>query len=244
LVMVINASMAREYWGTQNPVGQRMHFAGPAWRTIVGVVGDVLHEGLDSEAKAEMYMPVTQAANTESSPTVVVRTSLDAGSAAAELRAAVSAMDRTTPVDRIEPMAQLISGSVAQPRFRTLILLAFSMLALVMASIGIYGVMNYLVTQRTREFGIRLSVGATQADLMRLVLGRAAMLIAAGTSLGLAGSIFLVRLIVKLLFETTPLDPLTFVAVPILLAAVAFTASYVPARRASRVDPMIALRYE
>jgi len=243
-VMVINASMARDFWGSENPVGKRMHFAGPAWRTVVGVVGDVLHEGLDGEAKAEMYMPVTQAANTESSPTIVVRTSLDPGAAATELRAAVSAVDRTAPVDRIETMEQLISASVAQPRFRTLILLAFSMLALVMASIGIYGVMNYLVTQRTREFGIRISVGATQGDVLRLVLGRAAELIGAGTCLGLAGSAFLVRLIAKLLFGTAPLDPLTFAAVPILLATVAFIASYLPARRATRVDPMIALRCE
>jgi putative ABC transport system permease protein len=243
-VVVINSSMAREFWGSQNPIGQRLHFAGPTWRTVIGVVGDVLHEGLDGEAKTEMYMPVTQAANIESSPTIVVRTTLDPGAAAAELRSAVSATDRATPVDRIETMEQFVSASVAQPRFRTLILLAFSMLALVMASIGIYGVMNYLVTQRTREFGIRLSVGATPADVLRLVLGRAAVLIAAGTCLGMAGSIFLVRLIAKLLFGTAPLDPLTFAAVPLLLAVVALTASYVPARRATHVDPMIALRYE
>jgi ABC-type antimicrobial peptide transport system permease subunit len=153
-------------------------------------------------------------------------------------------VDRTTPLDRIETMEQLISASVGQPRFRTLILLAFSMLALAMASIGIYGVMNYLVTQRTREFGIRVSVGATQADVLRLVLGRAAMLIGAGTCLGLAGSIFLARLIANLLFGTAPLDPLTFAAAPLGLAIVAFTASFVPARRATRVDPMITLRYE
>ena len=154
--------MAREYWGTQNPVGQRLHFAGPTWRTVVGVVGDVLHEGLDGEAKAEMYMPVTQAANIESSPTIVVRTSLDPGAAAAELRATVTAVDRTAPVDRIETMEQLISASVAQPRFRTLILLAFSLVALAMASIGIYGVMNHLVIQRA-EFGIHRRAWAPQA---------------------------------------------------------------------------------
>jgi len=117
-------------------------------------------------------------------------------------------------------------------------------LALVLASIGIYGVLNHLVIQRTREFGIRVSVGATRADVLRLVLGRAAMLIAIGTCLGLAGSTFLVRLIAKLLFGTTPLDPVTFAIVPILLAAVALAASYIPARRATRVDPMVALRYE
>jgi putative ABC transport system permease protein len=243
-VMVINASMALQYWGAENPVGQRLHFAGPTWRTVVGVVGDVLHEGLDGEAKAEMYMPVEQAANTESGPTIVVRTSLEAGAAAAELKATLSAIDHTAPVDRIETMEQLVSGSVAQPRFRTLVLVAFSMLALAMASIGIYGVMNYLVIQRTREFGIRLSVGATRADVLRLVLRRAAVLISVGVGLGLAGSILLVRLIAKLLFETAPLDPLTFLAAPAFLGAVALAASYVPAHRATRVDPMIALRYE
>jgi putative ABC transport system permease protein len=243
-VMVINASMAHQYWGTENPVGRRLHFAGPTWRTVVGVVGDVLHEGLDGEAKAEMYMPVEQAPNTESGPTIVVRTSMDAGAAATELRTAISAIDHTTPVDRIETMEKLVSGSVAQPRFRTLVLVAFSFLALAVASIGIYGVMNYLVIQRTREFGIRLSVGATRADVLRLVLRRAAVLIGVGVGLGLAGSILLVQLIAKLLFQTAALYPLTFLAAPAFLAAVALAASYVPARRATHVDPMIALRYE
>jgi putative ABC transport system permease protein len=242
-VVVINDSMAREYWPSENPIGQRLQFA-EKWRTVIGVVGDVLHEGLDGESKAEMYLPVEQAPNIESGPTIVVLTEIDAGGAAAELRGAVSAIDGTVPVDQIETMRQLVSGSVAQPRFRTIILVAFSLLALVMASIGIYGVMNYLVIQRTREFGIRLSLGATPTDVLRLVLRRAAVLIGAGTSLGLAGSVLLVRFIAKLLFGTAPLDPLTFAAVPILLAAVALVASYIPARRATRIDPTVALRYE
>jgi len=191
-----------------------------------------------------MYVPVEQAPNIENQPTIVVRTTLDTGAALVELRGAVLSIDRACPIDRIETMEQLVSGSVAQPRFRTVILAAFSMLALAMASMGIYGVMNYLVIQQTREFGIRLSVGATQTDVLRLVLGKAAALIGAGTCLGLAGSALLVRLIAKLLFETSPLDPLTFVTVPILLAAVALAASYLPARWATRVDPVEALRYE
>jgi putative ABC transport system permease protein len=191
-----------------------------------------------------MYMPMDQSFNTESSPTLVVRTALDTGAAAGELRGVVAAIDRTIPVDRIQTMEQLVSGSVAQPRFRTLILAAFSMLALVMAAIGIYGVMNYLVIQRTREFAIRVSMGATRAEVLRLVLSRAAALIGAGTCLGLAGSVGLVRLIATLLFGTAPLDPLTFAAAPILLAAVALAASYLPAWRATRVDPMVALRYQ
>ena len=242
-VVVINDSMARSHWESENSIGQRLTFAG-VWRTVIGVVGDVRHEGLDSEAKPEMYVPVEQAPNLESSPTVVMRTPLDTGAAVAELRGAVSAIDRTVPVDRIETMRQLVSESVAPPRFRTVILAAFAMLALVMASIGIYGVLNYLVIQRTREFGIRLSVGASQGDLLRLVLGRAVALIGAGACLGLLGSVVLVRLIAKLLFGTAPLDPLTFVGVPLLLAGVALAASYIPARRATRIDPMVALRQE
>jgi putative ABC transport system permease protein len=243
-VVVINASMARQYWGAENPVGGRLFFAGRTPRTVVGVVGDVLHEALDGEAKPEMYVPVEQAPNVQSGPHLVLRTALDPGAAAAEVRGAVSVLDRAVPIDRIETMEQLLSGSVAQPRFRTVIVAAFSLLALVMASVGIYGVMNYLVIQRTREFGIRLSVGATPADVLRLVLGRAAALIGAGTIFGLAGSALLARWIEKLLFGTAPLDPLTFAAVPVLLGAVALAASYIPARQATRVDPMMALRYE
>jgi putative ABC transport system permease protein len=244
-VVVINDSMAREYWPSENPIGQRLQIPGwPTSRTVIGVVGDVLHEGLDGAAKAEMYLPVEQALNIESEPTIVVRAEIPAGAAAGELRAAVSAIDPAIAVDRIETMQELVSGSVAQPRFRTMILAAFSLLALVMASIGIYGVMNYLVIQRTREFGIRLSLGATQTDVLRLVLGRAATLIGAGTCLGLVGSVLLVRLITKLLFGTAPLDPVTFAAVSVLLAAVALVASYIPARRATRIDPIVALRYE
>jgi putative ABC transport system permease protein len=245
-VVVINDSMARAYWPSENPIGQRVQASGgqPKWRTVIGVVGDVLHDGLDGPAKAEMYLPVEQAMNIESNPTIVVRSETAPGAAAGELRAVVSAIDPAIAVDRIETMQQRVSGSVAQPRFRTMILAAFSLLALVMASIGIYGVMNYLVIQRTREFGIRLSLGATATDLLRLVLGRAATLIGAGTCLGLVGSVLLVRLITNLLFGTAPLDPLTFAAVPVLLEAVALAASYIPARRATRIDPIVALRCE
>ena len=243
-VVVINDSMARLYWGSKNPIGERLHFDGPTWRTVVGVVGDVRHEGLDGEPGPEMYMPVDQAANVESGPTIVVRTALDASAAAAAVREAISAIDREFPVDRIETMEQLLSRSVAQPRFRTTILMAFSILALVMASIGVYSVMNYLVIQRPREFGIRLSLGATRGDLLWFVIGRAAGLIGVGTCLGLGGAIALGRFIAELLFQTPPLDRLTFAVVPMLLVAVALFASYLPARKATRVDPMVALRHE
>jgi putative ABC transport system permease protein len=244
-VTVINESMARQYWGAQDPIGARLQL-GPTdpWRTVIGVVGDVHFDGLDGDTKPEMYLPMEESFNTESGPTVVVRTTLDPGAAERELRSTLEAMDRTIAVDRIQTMEHVVSGSVAQPRFRTVILAAFSLLALVMASIGIYGVMNYLVVQRMREFAIRMSMGATRAMVLRLVLSRAAALIGAGTVLGLAGAVGLARVIMGLLFATAPLDPLTFAAAPLLLGAVALAASYVPASRATRVDPMVALRCE
>jgi putative ABC transport system permease protein len=243
-VVIINQELARAHWGQEEPVGQRLRFGGQVWRTVIGVVGDVLHEGLDGNANPEMYVPFTQAPNLQSESRIVMRTAIDPAAMAANLRGSVSAIDRALPVDQVETMEQLVSVSMAQPRFRTVLLAAFSIIALLMASIGIYGVMNYLVIQRTREFGIRLSLGARQGDILRLVLGRAMFLIGLGLCLGLFGSFLLVRLIAKLLYGITPLDPLTFLTIPILLSAVALIASYIPARRATRVDPMVALRSE
>ncbi|HEX7780233.1 MAG TPA: ABC transporter permease, partial [Vicinamibacterales bacterium] len=243
-VVVISDAMARQFWPGEDPIGQRLRFGPPTARTVIGVVGNVRHDALDAEAKPEMYVPVPQAPNDEVSPMIVVRTTLDPGAAAAELRAAVSAIDRAVPVDRIGTVGQLVSASVAQSRFRTVILATFSILALAMASIGIYGVMNYIVIQRTREFGIRLTMGATRTAVLRLVLGRVAVLIGAGTALGLGGAVLIGRLIATLLFGTTPMDPFTFAAVPFGLAGVALMASYIPARRATLVDPIVALRHE
>ena len=244
LVVVINESMARTYWGQQNPVGQRIRFGPPIWRMVIGVVGDVRHEGLDSEARPEMYVPFAQAPNNDARTTIVIRTVVGPAAVTAALRKAVSAIDAAVPLDQVETMEQRVSASVGQPRFRTFLLAVFSILALVIASIGIYGVMNYLVIQRTREFGIRLAVGATERDVLRLVLGRAAVLIVAGLCLGLLGSVVLARFIASLLYGVTPLDSLTFAAVSLLLSAVALFASYIPARRATRVDPMVTLRWE
>jgi len=243
-VVVISDSMARRYWRGEDPIGQRLLFGSPTARTVIGIVGDVLHDGLDGQREPDMYVPVQQAPNLETSPTLVVRTTLESSEAMAQVRLAVSAIDRNVPADRIQMVDQLVSASVSQPRFRAVILAMFSVLALAMASIGIYGVMNYLVIQRTREFGIRLSVGATRIDVLRLVLRRAATLIGAGTALGLGASLLSARLIANLLFGTAPLDPITYAAVPLVLAVVALLASYVPARRAMRVDPIVALRCE
>jgi putative ABC transport system permease protein len=160
------------------------------------------------------------------------------------VRAAVGAIDPLAPLDRIQTMEQLVAASTGEPRFRTFLLAALSLLALAMASVGIYGVTSYTVVQRTREIGIALAVGASGGAILRQVLGRAAILIAAGLAVGLAAAVGLTRLISGLLFGVTPLDLPTFAGVSVLLFAVACVASYLPARRATRIDPMVALRSE
>jgi putative ABC transport system permease protein len=243
-VVVVNQSMARQYWGSENPVGQRLRFGAPDWRTIVGVVGDVRHEALDDDAKPEMYVPFAQTPQPETVSTVVVRTSIDAGAMAKPLRDAVSSTDRTVPLDQVRTVEQIVSLSVSQPRFRTALLVVFSTLALLMASIGVYGTTSYSARQRTREFGLYVAIGATRRDVLRLVLGRTAIVIASGLALGLLASVGLTRVLTKFLYGVTPLDVATFVTAPLFLFAVALIASYVPARRATRVDPIVALRYE
>jgi putative ABC transport system permease protein len=244
LVVVISESMARMFWPGENPVGRRIRFGSPKMRTIVGVVGNVHHESLDTATATEMYVPFAQIPNTERQPTVVMRTSLAAASAESALRGAVSAIDKDLALDRIATMGQLVSGSVGQPRFHTILLVAFSILALGLASIGIYGVMNYRISQRTREFGIRVAVGATEGDVLRMVLRQAAILIAMGLGCGLIGSVLLTRTITGLLYGVDGWSPVVFAAVGVLLSAAALAASYLPAQRATGADPLLALRYE
>jgi putative ABC transport system permease protein len=244
LVVIINDSMARIFWKQENPVGQRLRFDGHEWLTIVGVVADVHHGGLGTIPEPAMYIPYGQIPNVESRPTIILRTSVEPSSITSALRRAVSEVDASVPLDQIETMEQIISVSVGEPRFRTAVLLMFAILALFVASIGLYGVMSYLMSQRTREFGIRIAVGASSGDLLRLVLGQAAKLVSVGIGLGLVGSMLLARSIASLLYGITPFDTATLTGVSLLLAAVALSASYIPARRAASVDPTVALRYE
>jgi predicted permease len=244
LVVVVNESMARTYWNQQNPVGQRVRFSDQGWRTVVGVVGNVRHESLGTKPEPEMYIPYGQIANVESRPTIVLRASIEPTSLTGALRKAVSEVDASVPLDQIETMKQIVSVSVGEPRFRTAVLLMFAILALFVASIGLYGVMSYLMSQRTREFGIRLAVGASSGALLRLVLGQAAKLVSIGICFGLVGAMVLARSISSLLYGISPFDAATFASVSLVLAVVAFLASYIPARRAASIDPMVALRFE
>jgi putative ABC transport system permease protein len=244
LVVIINSSMARTWWNQQNPLGQRVRFGDQKWRTIVGVVGDVHHEALGTKAEPEMYVPYGQVPNVESRPTIVLRTSVEPASLTGALRTAVSEVDANVPMDQIETMNQIVYGSVAQSRFRTAMVVMFALLALFVAAIGLYGVMSYSVSQRTREFGIRMAVGASRGAILRAVLAKAAKLVSIGICLGLAGAVLLARLIASLLYGVTPFDVFTLASVSILLAVVALVASYVPALRGANVNPMDSLRYE
>jgi len=228
----------------QNPVGQRSRFSGGEWRTVIGVAGDVHHEALGKKPAPEMYVPYGQVPNVEARPTIVLSTSIDPASVTSALRKAVSEVDANVPLDQIETMQQIVSGSVGQSRFRAALLAMFALLALFVASIGLYGVMSYLVTQRIREFGIRMAVGASRGAVLRLVLGQAVKLLSMGICLGLVGAAILARLIASLLFGVAPFDAATIAGVSVLLAVVALVACYIAAQRAANADPMESLRYE
>jgi len=244
LVVVINTSMAWTYWNQQNPVGQRVRFSDHEWRTVVGVTGDVHHEGLGTKPEPEMYIPYAQVPNVEARPLIVLRTSIEPASVTSALRKAVSEVDANIPMDQVETMKQIVYGSVGQSRFRTAVLVMFGLLSLFVASIGLYGVMSYSVSQRTREFGIRMAVGSSRGAVLRLVFGEAVKLVSVGVGLGLVGAVLLTRLIANLLYGVAPFDATTLASVSILLAGVALVASYVPARRAANINPIDSLRYE
>ena len=244
LVVIVNDSMARAFWRDENPVGKRLRFGDLTWRTIVGIVGDVRHQGLGVEPAPEMYVPYGQVPNVEARPTIVVRSFIEPASLTDALRQAAAAVDPEVPMDQIATMQQIVAGSAGESRFRTAVLSSFALLALFVASIGLYGVMSYLVSQRTREFGIRMAVGANREAVFRLVLGKGAKLAGLGVCFGLAGAAVLGRSIASLLYGVTPLDAATLAGVSLLLTAVALLASYIPARRAANADPMDSLRYE
>jgi putative ABC transport system permease protein len=259
-VIVVSESLARKWWGNQNPVGDQVivgmyrgrTFAGLTEppRTVVGVVGDVRAAGLDVPMQPTVYVPITQApanlmamAQPMRTPVFLVRLGKRAGIAAA-LHRAVSDVDSTQRVTMIEPMTEVIGGTVSRPRFNSLLLGVFAGIALFLTAIGLYGVVSYWVTQRTHEIGIRVALGAQGAQVLRMVVGQGLSLTLIGVTAGIAGAFGLTRFLASLLYGVKPADPLTFIVVSLIVIAVALLACYIPARRAAKVDPIVALRYE
>jgi len=243
---IISETLARRYFPNQNPIGRQMRFGFPpdsnVSREIVGVVGDVRDVTLSRKPGPMMYVPFAQAPLYGGE--VVVRSSLNASSVAAGIRQAVHSIDKNLPVTDIESFPDAVGASVTQERFRTLLLSSFSGIALILAAVGIFGVISYSASQRTHEIGIRIALGAQQRDVLRLILGQGAKLAVLGLCAGAVAALLLTRLMASLLYGISATDPLTFGAVAIVLLGVAVTACYIPARRAMRVDPMVALRHE
>jgi len=239
--VIINETMARLYWPNEDPLGKRMRIIFSPWLTVVGVVGDVRHSGLNTPPNPEVYM--SQLQEPQASMAVMVRTAGDPRQLAATVREQVKAVDKDQPLT-ITTMDQIFSDSVAGQRFNTLLLGTFASVALVLAMIGVFGVINYSVAQRTHEIGIRMALGAQRQDVFKMIVGQGLSLTLVGIVIGSAGAFALTRLIASLLYGVSPTDPITFFAVAILLSAVALLACYLPARRATRIDPLVALRYE
>ncbi|MFN2455427.1 MAG: ABC transporter permease [Pyrinomonadaceae bacterium] len=246
-VALINETMAKELWAHEDPLGKRIKLVGSEgsqrpWHTVVGVVSDVRHYGLDKKAPMQIYLPETQFPT--SFMTLVVHTSIDPKELIAPVRKEIRAIDKEQAVDNIATMEQLLSDSISLRRFFMLLLVVFACLALALASIGIYGVMAYTVTQRTHEIGVRLALGAQREDVLKLVVGQGMKLALAGVGVGLIGAWALTRVMASLLYGVSATDPVTFAVVSAALTLVALLACYVPARRAMKVDPMAALRHE
>ena len=248
-MFLINRRLAEQFWPGENPTGKRLKIGpadGPnAWATVIGVVGDVRQAGLYGEQLAEIYVPYAQERRSWMSPRdLIVRTNGDAAALAGAVRQAVWSVDKDQPVSNIRTMDQVFAETVSRERFQTLLLALFAALALVLACVGLYGVISYSVAQRTHEIGVRMALGAQSWDVLRLVLRQGMTLTFAGLVFGIAVALAVTRVMTDLLFGVTATDAVTFISVGALLIVVAFLACYVPARRATEVDPLIALRYE
>ena len=238
-VILVNETMARTLWPGQNAIGQLMRACGE--RRVVGVVADVRHLALEQASGMEMYLPARQCSDM-SSADLVVRSSLPPAQLAASVRAALKPIAPNLPGKDFRTLRQLVDKSVSPRRFVVLLLGGFAMFALVLASLGIYGVISYGVNQRTQEIGIRMALGASASRLQAGIIGQTLGLAAAGILIGAVASRVLARALGGMLFGVTATDPLTFLGMPVVLTMVAVAAGYLPARRASRIDPSIALR--
>lgn len=242
-VAIVDDAAAKLYWPSQNPIGKRIHYfkdagqAGP-WLTVIGVAGIVKQNSMEEPVSISVYLPLAQ------SPWSDIAVAVRGPVSATTVAGAIHSIDKDLPVGRIRTMQEIVSQSIGLHRLAAQLVGIFAAIALALAVIGTYGVMAYSVAQRTHEFGIRLALGATRADVLRLVLRQALILTAAGTALGLIASVAVTRFMVSILFEVRPGDPLVFGLAAMILGVVAMLAGYLPARRATKVDPMLALRYE
>jgi putative ABC transport system permease protein len=246
-VVIINSAMARKYWPGENPLGQRLATRGlggggsPEEFEIVGIVGDTRESILD-EPQPYMYVPFGQ--QTCDFTCFAVRTDNDPLGLIGTVRGEVASLTKETTPFRFKTLEQYLAASVAQRRFTMIVVGLYAAAALLLASIGIYGVVSHTMSQRTQEIGIRMAVGAQRGDVLRLVIKHGLRLVVVGVGIGLLISLASTRVLTSMLYEVSPADPMTFLGVALLLAAIALVACYIPARRAAKVDPMVALRYE
>ncbi len=241
--VIINQAFQRRHWPNENPLGKRIKLGiAPDWFTVVGVAADVKESGLNAETDAGLYLPYVMVPSP--AMTLVLRTKTEPLSLAAAASAAIRRVDSEQAVSNISTLEQLLSDTVAEPRFNTGLMSLFSLLALLLAVVGIYGVMSYAVAQRTQEIGLRMALGAEPRDVLKLVIGQGMKLVAVGLALGLLAALGLTRWLETLLFDVKATDPLTYAVIAVSLAAVALLACYLPARRATKVDPLVALRQE
>ncbi|HTG17441.1 MAG TPA: ABC transporter permease [Blastocatellia bacterium] len=243
-VIIINDTMARRHWPGEDPIGRRITLPslGGISREIVGVVGDIKHSGLDTESGAQMYLPYPQ--QPWNFMSLVVRAQSDPTKMAGAVRHEITALDTNQSAYDVKTMQQVVSESVSQPRLYTLLLGVFAAVAMILAAVGTYGVMNYLVTQRIHEIGIRMALGAQASHIFKMIIGQGMLLVLIGVVVGLVAAFLLTRVMESLLFGVSARDLATFMGIPIVLAVVAFLSIYIPARRAMRVNPMVALRQE
>jgi predicted permease len=252
LVALVNEELARRYFNGRDPIGGRIRIGGSApnrpWVTIVGLVADVRHNGITDVIKEKFYIPHTQwhrsVGNPMRSMSLVVRTAVEPSTLASAIRGEVRGLDPSLPIANVRTMEEIVGATMSNARFTGFLLMSFAGMALALSAIGIYGVLSYLVSRRTREIGIRVAIGAGRSGVLRLILGSGLLLALGGLASGLAAAYLATRSMRSLLHEVEPADPLTFAAVAVVLTVVAVVASLVPAWRAARLDPVLALKAE